>query len=655
MIATISVVTFSGALPTYRSMSARCSARVQMECNLPASAENRIASRFRAGICLFLGVLGCEGAQIEAPPDAPTGPGPSSPTAGAASSGAGMGSGGLGNVPTNGGSTGAGLTGSGVGGSTAGAGAAGGVAGSVATGGAPACATPAPAPRAPLRRITRFEYNNSTRDLFGVDLRLASALPGEELGSGFGNDADSQSSSRLLIDGYMSVAQQLAKEVTKDATSVTRTAGCDPASGEATCQQTFLTGYLTRAFRRPATADELTSYQATFTQGAMLGGDFASGVRAVVERSLQSAQFLYRIEGGTPVDAAQGLARPTGYEMASRLSFLLWSSMPDQALRDAAAQGKLDTKEGVLDEARRLLADPRAKDSIRNFHEILFETSGLDHVERDAGLYPAFKPGTGSLLRQETSLFLDDVVWSGGGNLASIFTAPYTFVNGALATFYGIPNVTGDAFQKVNVDASKRAGLLTQGSILTLTTPGSRTDPVVRGKWLYTRLLCGKVPDPPPDVPKLPDPVPGQSVRQRLEMHRAADECKGCHTLMDPIGLAFEHFDGVGLWRDTDNGAEIDDSGNIPVSDVAGPFNGALEFAQRVSQSRDVRTCYVSRYLTYAYGRAIKEADCASRTAVESAFESAQGNIKEMMVAVTQSDGFLLRALAAPSQSGVSP
>jgi hypothetical protein len=633
-------------------MSARCPVRVQMECNLPASAENQTTSRFHAGICLLLGVLGCEGAQIEGPPVAPTSTGPSA-TAGVASSGAGTGNGGAGNVPTNGGSTGAGLTGSGAGGGAPVAGGAGGAAGSAATGGAPAaCTTPAPAPRAPLRRITRFEYNNSTRDLFGVDLRLASALPGEELGSGFGNDADYQSSSRLLIDGYMSVAQQLAKEVTKDAPSVTRTAGCDPASGEATCQQTFLTGYLTRAFRRPATADDLASYQATFTQGVMLGGDFASGVRAVVERSLQSAQFLYRIEAGTPVDAARGLARPTGYEMATRLSYLLWSSMPDQALRDAAAQGKLDTKEGVLDEARRLLADPRAKDSIRNFHQLLFETGGLDHVERDAGLYPAFKPGTGSLLRQETALFLDDVVWSGGGDLASVFTAPYTFVNGALAAFYGIPNVTGDAFQKVNVDVSKRSGLLTQGSILTLTTPGSRTDPVVRGKWLYTRLLCGAVPDPPPDVPKLPDPVPGQSVRQRLEMHRAADECKGCHTLMDPIGLAFEHFDGVGLWRDTDNGAEIDDSGNIPVSDVKGPFNGALEFAQRVSQSRDVRKCYVSRYLTYAYGRAIKEADCASRTVVESAFEGAQGNIKELMIAVTQSDAFLSRALVAPAQSG---
>ncbi len=210
------------------------------------------------------------------------------------------------------------------------AGGAGGAAGSAATGGAPvACTTPPVAPRAPLRRITRFEYNNSTRDLFGVDLRLASALPGEELGSGFGNDADSQSSSRLLIDGYMSVAQQLAKEVTKDAASVTKTAGCDPAGGEASCQQTFLTGYLTRAFRRPATADDLTSYQATFTQGP----DAGRRLRERCARRRRAARCsrpssCTGSRAGRPWTRHKAWARPTGHEMASRLSFLLWAPCP---------------------------------------------------------------------------------------------------------------------------------------------------------------------------------------------------------------------------------------------------------------------------------------------------------------------------------------
>jgi hypothetical protein len=529
-----------------------------------------------------------------------------------------------------------------------------GVAGVVAgasAGGSPTTECDATAvPRSPLRRLTRFEYNNTVRDLQLVDTRPADELPGEELGTGFGNDADAQSVSRLLVDGYRAVARKVAQAVTGDAAAAARVAGCDPASGEDACRQSFVSGYLERVFRRPAEPGELSSYDVTFTQGRDLGGDFASGVRAVVERSLQSAQFLYRVEVGEPVIAGGSLARPSAYEMASRLSYLLWGSMPDGVLLTAAREGKLATKEGVLEEARRLLADDRAKESLRYFHGMLFGTGGLDHLERDAELYPTFQPGMGKLFRQETETFLDDVVWSGAGDVATIFNAPYTFVNGPLATFYGIPNVTGDAFQKVDLDTTRRSGLLTQASLLTLTTPGSRTDPVVRGKWVYTKILCGTIEDPPPDIPELPDPVPGQSVRERLALHRAAAECAGCHELMDPLGLAFEHFDGVGLWRDTENGAAIDASGAVPETDVAGPFYGVVELAQKIAQSRDVRSCYAGRYLTYAYGRAVTGDDACSRAALQAAFEQAQGSVKELVLGVTQTDGFLFRPVTAPGQ-----
>jgi hypothetical protein len=623
------------------------------------SARNGIEARYWpiAANWLLLAAFGCDGEIVGGPQLTPA-------SGGAASSGApsvvpGSTGGSGGQLGTGAGSQAGGSPGgsqavrtSGGAGGTAVATATGGQTVSAGTGGTAdlsKCAQPS-VPRAPLRRITRFEYNNTVRDLLGITSNPANALPGEEAGSGFGNDADALGVSRLLIDGYRSVAQQIAKQVTADATAVVALTGCDPAiTGEDKCQQQFLTDYLTRAFRRPPDSDDLSAYKAAFSQGKTLGGTFASGARAVVERSLQSAQFLYRVEVGQSVDATRSLARPTGYEMATRLSYLLWGSMPDKALRDAAAQGKLDSKEGVLAEARRLLADNRAKDSLRYFHDQLYGIGGLDHLERDAGFYPTFKPGMGALFRQETELFLDHVVWKGAGNLATVLTAPYTFANGPLATFYGIPGVSGDAFQMVNVDATRRAGLLTQASVLTITTPGSRNDPVVRGKWLYTKMLCGVVPDPPQNVPKLPEPVPGQSVRERLAMHRADPACAGCHTLMDPIGLPFEHFDGVGLWRDTDNGAPIDDSGQIPTTDVAGPFNGALEFAQKLAQSRDVRTCYAGRYLTYAYGRAINADDGCSRAVAETAFEQAQGNIKELMVAVTQTDGFLLRPLTAPA------
>lgn len=500
--------------------------------------------------------------------------------------------------------------------------------------------------RAPLRRLIRFEYNNTVQRLLGVNGRPADSLPGEEAGSGFGNDADALGVSRLLIDGYRSVAEQLAKDRTSDAATLAATAGCDPvAIGEPACAQKFVTDFVSRAFRRPATPEDVSSYGAMFNKGREIGGNFASGVRAVIARALQSPQFLYRVELGEPVDATRGLARPTAYEMASRLSYMLWGSMPDDALMSAAQQGTLNSAEGVRAEAQRMLQDPRTREVTRYFHGMLLGTLGLDHLERNPEYFPTYRAGMGALFRQETEQFLEDVIWKGSGDLAGVFSAPYSYMNGPLAAFYGIPGVTGDAFQKVMLDPSRRAGLLTQASILTVTTPGSRTDPVVRGKWVLTKLLCGSIGDPPPDVPKLPEPTPGVSVRERLAMHRAVEPCKTCHTFMDPLGFGFEHFDGVGLWRDQDNGLPVDASGAVPITDVAGPFTGVVELGQKLAQSEDVRSCFVGHWLKYAYGRSEDAQDTCARASLEDAFAQSNGNIQSLLLALTQTDAFLYRPI----------
>jgi hypothetical protein len=360
---------------------------------------------------------------------------------------------------------------------------------------------------------------------------------------------------------------------------------------------------------------------------------------------LQSPQFMYRVEQGAALDEARNLARPTDYEMASRLSFLLWGAAPDAALLDAASRGELNTKQQIAAQATRLLADPRAKDVVRHFHSLLLQIAGLDGLVRNADYYPSFTPGLGALYRRETEAFVDEVVWNDDGRLGTLFTAPYTFLNQRLAAVYGIPGITGDDLRKVPLDPTRRAGLLTQPSILSMTTPGSRTDPVVRGKWVFTKLMCGTVADPPPDVPVLPEPQPGLSVRDRLAQHRASPACQGCHQLMDPIGFGFERYDGMGQWRDTDNDLPIDSSGEIATGDVAGPFNGAVELGQKLAQSKDVQGCFVGAWLTFAYGRAETPDDACTRASLETAFEQSGGRVPDLLAALTQTDAFLYRPL----------
>jgi hypothetical protein len=502
------------------------------------------------------------------------------------------------------------------------------------------------APRAPLRRLTRFEYSNTIRDLLGVETRPADALPGEELGNGFGNDADALGVSRILIDGYRTIAHELASNATKDPASLSVLMGCNPTIDESTCASKFISDFGARAFRHPLDIAETSALVAMFAKGKQLGGTLNSAAQAVLELVFQSPQFLYRVELGEIADASRNLARPSPYEMATRLSYLLWGSLPDQALVDAARENRLATKSEVMTQARRLLADPRSHDVVRFFHGQLLGTNGLDSLIRNADYYPSFKAGMGSLYRQETEQFIDYVVWQDKGDLATLFSAPFSFLNESLANVYGMTGVSGVDFRKVPLDTKQRGGLLTQASILSLTTPGSRTDPVVRGKWVYTRMLCGVVNDPPPNVPQLAEPTPGLSVRDRLAMHRSAAACNSCHMLMDPIGFGFEHYDGMGRWRDTDNGLAVDDSGEIAGTDAQGTFHGATELGRKLAASQDAQRCFAGHWLTFAYGRLETEGDACTRASLEDAFSKSGGRIQDLLLALTQTDAFLYRPLA---------
>jgi hypothetical protein len=518
-------------------------------------------------------------------------------------------------------------------------------------GGAPGptvtCVGPAPG-AAPIRRLTRFELNNTLRDLLGDSTRAGDQLPPELKGNGFSNDAASLTTTRVLVDAYRKIADGLATTATKDAAALAKLTTCDVAAqGEEACARAFVTDFGQKAFRRPLNEAESTASYGIYVAGKE-GATHAAGLRAVIQMALQSPQFLYRAEKGVPA-TGKTVWRPTSSEMATRLSYLLWGSMPDARLLAVAAQNQLETPEQVKAQAELMLQDSRARDVLRYFTDTLYGIGGLDGLERNAEAFPGFDPKLGPLFRQETERFIEDVVWSGAGDFATLFNAPYTFVNGPLAAFYGLPGVSGDAFQRVERDPARRLGLLTHASVLASTTPGSRTNPVVRGKFIFEEILCGHVPSPPVGLNvKEPPADPTRTTRERFSAHREMDACKGCHAMLDPIGFGLENFDGVGAWREMENGKPIDASGELPGTlDVAGTFTGPAELAKKIAGSQDAQTCFANKWLSFAYGRVPDEDDACSKSQLESAFRAANGNIKALLLAATQTDDFLY--LPAPT------
>ncbi|HVY31006.1 MAG TPA: DUF1592 domain-containing protein [Polyangiaceae bacterium] len=509
------------------------------------------------------------------------------------------------------------------------------------------CTAPSPG-ASPIRRLTRFEYSNTLHDLLGTATRPGDALPPEQKGNGFGNDAASLSTTRLLVDAYHAQAHDLASKVTADTAALAKLSACDTASqGEDACADQFVTAFGGKAFRRPLEAAEHDALLGIY-KSLRPNSTYSSALAGVIEAVLQLPQFLYRVELGTATDAPN-LSRPTSHEMASRLSYLLWGSMPDQTLLDAASSDQLATKEQVLAQAQRMLEDPRAREVVRFFHDTLYGINGLDGLQRDATFFPTYTPALATLFRQETEAYLDSIVWDGGGDFGTIFTGNYSFVNETLAKFYGIPGVVGDAFQRVNLDPTKRAGILTQASLLTTTTPGSHTNPVARGKFIFTKLLCGTVPDPPPALMvKEPEADPTRTTRERFMAHRTNPSCAACHSMLDGIGFGLDHYDGVGLWQDLDNGKPVDDTGNVPSGDAAGDFKGAVELGQKIANSQDARSCYVGQWLNFAYGRLEQAGDACTRQQLVDAFKSSNGNVKQLLIALTQTDDFLYRPAASP-------
>jgi Protein of unknown function (DUF1592)/Protein of unknown function (DUF1588)/Protein of unknown function (DUF1587)/Protein of unknown function (DUF1595)/Protein of unknown function (DUF1585) len=488
----------------------------------------------------------------------------------------------------------------------------------------------------PLRRLNRVEYNNTVRDLLNDATGPASQFPDEEIALGFTNNADAQSVSGLLIEGYESAASSLA---TAAIANLPKLLACDPAAaGEDKCVRDFLPVFGQKAYRRPLDAGEVDRLFAFYTTSKQ-SYDFPTAVRLTVQAILEMPQFIYRVE----VSGAQTVSKPTGYEIASRLSYLMWGSMPDAALFDAAATGKLDTAEGIRAQAERLLASPHAQQSVATFFAQWMDLDRLGKVDKDATIFPKFTKDMRGLLRKETELFVDDVVFGSAGGMNALLLGNYTFMNKDLAAFYGKTGPAGATFEKVMLDSTRQTGFLTQAGLLAASAKVNQTSPVQRGLFVREKLLCNPPPPPPANVNATPPALdPTLSTRQRFAAHSANAACAGCHSLMDPLGLGFEHFDGEGLWRDSEAGKPIDATGKVNnTSDIDGPFDGAVELAGKLSKSTDVEACMVKQWFRFGYGRSEADVDQCTLEALNKVFLS--GDFKQLLLALTQADSFLYR------------
>ncbi len=489
-----------------------------------------------------------------------------------------------------------------------------------------------------IHRLNGAEYDNTVRDLIGDDSHLSSTFPPDDGAGSFTNNADALNLSPLLFEKYEAAAEKLATFGVTGAGRA-RVVTCDPkAVGDEACATEALTTFAKRAWRRPVTPEEVGRLVGLVNVAKEEGEGFDQGMMLAVKATLLSPNFLYRVE--VDPDPASNTPRPlNGYEIASRLSYFLWSTMPDDALFAAAEADKLQAADDIEAEARRMLADPKSKALLDNFASQWF-VSTLSNSAPAPEVFGAFDDDLRKAMAEETKQLVGSFFF-GDQDFSEILDAKFSFVNDRLAKHYGLPGTFGKDLVRVELPTeSHRAGLLTQASVLTATSIATRTSPVRRGAWVLANLLCTEPPPPPPNVPALPMTNVKGTMRQRMAAHRDNPACSGCHTLFDPIGLALEHFDGVGRWRDTDQGLPIDATGQIP---SGMPFDGAAELATAIKSDARFTKCATEKFFSYALGRSKRDYDEGRLIALGKEFGSQRFRASELIIDIVRNDAFRKR------------
>ena len=504
-----------------------------------------------------------------------------------------------------------------------------------------------------LARLTHKQYDNSVTALTGLDLHPAQDFLADQRQAGFDRGSDLQVGD-VLARAYRDAAESVAEAVVASPSAYNRVLGCAPAQADS-CARSFIDTFGKRAFRRPLTATEQTTYLTLFQQGPQLvdaGDDFQRGVRVVVEAMLQSPKFLYRAElSNTPAAGAIAL---NSYEVASRISYMLISAPPDPALMQAADADQLRDPDMVAEHAKRLLSTSEgARETVRDFHHQWLELDIYPQkLTKDPVRFPSVTPLLAGALEQEVELFVDAISFTQKRGFPSLMTAPFTFVNRTTAAIYGVTGqFSDDTLQRVELDPSQRAGLLTQVGFLASHAFSTVSSPIHRGVFVQRRLLCNNIPPPPPMIPALPtvDGAQIRTTRQQVDQHTAPTACSGCHhSLINPVGFGLEHFDAVGAFRTEENNVPIDASGTLAGTGSNTMFSDGVGLANAIAEAPEARACYAKNWFRYTLGRAETAADACTISQLAEKLQNDEYTALDLLTDITRSNTFMYRAAENP-------
>ncbi len=466
--------------------------------------------------------------------------------------------------------------------------------------------------RVVMHRLSPREYDNTVRDLFGTTERLSSNFPPDFAAFGFDNVAESLNMTDASFGYFSEAAKRIAADVLSPAKR-SNVVGCDLAAEKEACVRSALTALLPKAWRRPIESGDVEPLVSLYGALKADGNSDDEAFARVLQAVLLAPEFLYRVERNTGV---AGVRELQGHELASRLSYFLWSSMPDPELLSAGMSGALGDPVGLAAQVTRMLASEKASAFAENFGSQWLPVRGLENVSPDPNVYPDFDESLRAAMRAETMRFFVDVA-KGSRSLGELLTSNSSYVNDRLARHYGLAPVGSDTPVFTPLPAG-RAGLLSQGALLTVLSYPNESHPVRRGKWILAQLLCREPPPPPPNIPEEPPASAGKSRKERLLSHQSEPICKSCHQLMDPLGLALEQYDGIGAYRTVDAGVPIDPSGVFDEQ----PFATPAELAQLVARSPSVSRCVTKHVFTYGLGRAPREGSDYDAQALDEAGKS---------------------------------